>query len=183
VYWSERCLTPAGCRGKVETPQARSVEEARLPPRGKQAPVAERNGHCILPNTTLYTKRAKQKERMLSKRSDTMDGKKIKLLRKQKGISLSQLSEITGISKSYLSLMERDIQTNPSLDIIEKIAEAFDVAVAEIVRRDRADIDFSKGPSQVKSTLKVEIELSDDQLNPQKLRQIQELLHVINSNT
>jgi XRE family transcriptional regulator, master regulator for biofilm formation len=122
-------------------------------------------------------------ERMLSKRSDTMDGKKIKSLRLQKGISLSQLSEITGISKSYLSLIERDIQTNPSLDIIEKIAEAFDVAVAEIVRRDRTDIEFSKGPSQVKSTLKVEIELSDEQLNPQKLRQIQELLNVINSNT
>ncbi|MDF2858393.1 MAG: hypothetical protein K0Q87_4244, partial [Neobacillus sp.] len=33
--------------GKVETPQTRSVEEARLPPRGKQAPVAERNGPFV----------------------------------------------------------------------------------------------------------------------------------------
>ncbi|PTY85247.1 hypothetical protein B5V90_13990 [Heyndrickxia sporothermodurans] len=43
--WSGRNLTPAGCRGKVETPQAQA-EEARLPPRGKQVPVAESNGLC-----------------------------------------------------------------------------------------------------------------------------------------
>ncbi|KYD11336.1 hypothetical protein B4102_1762 [Heyndrickxia sporothermodurans] len=41
-------MTPAGFRGKVETPQAQSAEEVRLPPRGKQVPAAERNGPFIL---------------------------------------------------------------------------------------------------------------------------------------
>ncbi|OIU69600.1 hypothetical protein BHE18_01370 [Rossellomorea aquimaris] len=44
VDWSGRHLTPTGDRGKVETPQERSSEEARLPPRGKQVPEAKRNG-------------------------------------------------------------------------------------------------------------------------------------------
>ncbi len=62
-----------------------------------------------------------------------MDGKKIKILRDEKGISLSKLSEMTGISKSYLSLLEREIQTNPGLDILEKLAATFDVEVDELV--------------------------------------------------
>ncbi len=44
VDWSGRHLTPAGSRGKFETPQVRSAEEARIPPRGKQVPAAQRNG-------------------------------------------------------------------------------------------------------------------------------------------
>ncbi|MBP1942190.1 hypothetical protein J2Z26_001933 [Bacillus luteolus] len=35
-------MTPAGNRGKVETPQT-DVEEDRLPPRGKQVPGPEIN--------------------------------------------------------------------------------------------------------------------------------------------
>ncbi|MBP1942955.1 hypothetical protein J2Z26_002708 [Bacillus luteolus] len=37
-------MTPAGSRGKFETPQVRRAEEARIPPRGKQVPAAQRNG-------------------------------------------------------------------------------------------------------------------------------------------
>jgi transcriptional regulator with XRE-family HTH domain len=111
-----------------------------------------------------------------------MEGKKLKTMRLGKGISLSKLSEMTGISKSYLSLIERDIQTNPSLDILEKIAKSFEVDVEELVRREKTETDlFCKGVSRVKSTLKVEIELSEDQLNPQKLKQITDLINAINS--
>ncbi len=43
VDWSGRHLTPTGVEERSR-PRRRYVEEARLPPRGKQVPAAERNG-------------------------------------------------------------------------------------------------------------------------------------------
>ncbi|MGD6776548.1 helix-turn-helix domain-containing protein [Sutcliffiella horikoshii] len=51
-----------------------------------------------------------------------MLGERLKRLRKRKGYSLSELSELAGVSKSYLSYLERNIQTNPSLQFLNKIA-------------------------------------------------------------
>ncbi|QFT90562.1 HTH-type transcriptional regulator SinR [Bacillus sp. THAF10] len=51
-----------------------------------------------------------------------MLGERLKRLRKSKGYSLSELSELAGVSKSYLSYLERNIQTNPSLQFLNKIA-------------------------------------------------------------
>lgn len=111
-----------------------------------------------------------------------MDGSKLKILRTEKGMSLGKLSERTGISKSYLSLIERNIQKNPSLDILEKLAKTFEVAVEELVRREQEDPPlFCKGVPQVKSKIKVEIELSEDQLTPEKIKRIKELIDALNS--
>ncbi|WP_342432916.1 helix-turn-helix transcriptional regulator [Neobacillus sp. FSL H8-0543] len=111
-----------------------------------------------------------------------MDGKKLKKLRDEKGISLGKLSEMTGISKSYISLLEREIQTNPGLDILEKLAETFDVEVEELVRKDSGfSTLISSGKAHVKSTLKVEIELSEDQLTPEKFKQIKKLIDALNT--
>lgn len=51
-----------------------------------------------------------------------MLGERLKRLRKVKGYSLSELSELAGVSKSYLSYLERNIQINPSLQFLNKIA-------------------------------------------------------------
>jgi nitrate reductase cytochrome c-type subunit len=56
-------LTPAGNRGKVETPET-NVEEARIPPRGKQVPVAERNGPLFIPKTINFMKTTLNKDRV-----------------------------------------------------------------------------------------------------------------------
>jgi transcriptional regulator with XRE-family HTH domain len=115
-------------------------------------------------------------------RRDTMDGNKLKRMRIEKGVSLSKLSEQTGISKSYLSLIERNIQKKPSLDILAKIAETFGVKVEDLVRREEAETElFYKKIPPVKSKLKVEIELSEDQLTPKKLKQIKELIDALNA--
>ncbi|EKN62554.1 Slr [Neobacillus bataviensis LMG 21833] len=106
-----------------------------------------------------------------------MDGSKFKSLRLAKGYSLSKLSILTGISKSYLSLIERGIQRNPSLDIIEKLAKTFAVEVEDLVKPKKGEKAEKK--HSIKSVLKVEIELSEDQLNPQKLKQIKELIDAI----
>lgn len=107
-----------------------------------------------------------------------MDGSKLKKLREDKGYSLTKISELTGISKSYLSLIERGIQTNPSLDILEKIAIALETDVETIVR----NVNSSNGREPpTMNKLKVEIELSKEQLSPNKLKRIKELIDEINT--
>lgn len=58
-----------------------------------------------------------------------MIGQRIKEYRIQKKMSLSELAERAGIAKSYLSSIERSIQSNPSIQILEKISSVLDVPV------------------------------------------------------
>ena len=51
-----------------------------------------------------------------------MIGERIKNLREQKGYSITQLAELANISKSYLSQIERNVQKNPSIDFLMKLA-------------------------------------------------------------
>ncbi|MBD1378872.1 helix-turn-helix domain-containing protein [Metabacillus arenae] len=51
-----------------------------------------------------------------------MVGNRMRELRQQKGYSISELADLAGVSKSYLSYIERDIQKNPSLQFLQKIA-------------------------------------------------------------
>jgi XRE family transcriptional regulator of biofilm formation len=51
-----------------------------------------------------------------------MIGKNISTIRKQRGLTLSELAIRTGISKSYLSNIERNLKQNPSIQVMEKIA-------------------------------------------------------------
>lgn len=56
-----------------------------------------------------------------------MVGKRVQQLRLKKGLSLSELAERAGVSKSYLSTIERDVQSNPSIQFLEKIAGVLNV--------------------------------------------------------
>lgn len=62
-----------------------------------------------------------------------MIGKRIKELRIDKGISLNQLAERAGVAKSYLSYIERDLQTNPSLHFLQKICEVLEVDIEALL--------------------------------------------------
>lgn len=61
-------------------------------------------------------------------------GEKIKQLRQSKRISISELAERAGVAKSYLSSIERNLQTNPSIQFIEKIGDVLGVSVNELIR-------------------------------------------------
>ncbi|WP_191565571.1 XRE family transcriptional regulator [Metabacillus idriensis] len=56
-----------------------------------------------------------------------MVGDRLRELRQEKGYSISELAELAGVSKSYLSYIERDIQKNPSLQFLQKISFTLDV--------------------------------------------------------
>lgn len=61
-------------------------------------------------------------------------GEKIKRLRKEKDLSISELAEKAGVAKSYLSSIERNIQSNPSIQFMEKIGQVLGVSVNELLR-------------------------------------------------
>ncbi len=44
-------------------------------------------------------------------------------------MSLSELAERAGVAKSYLSSIERNLQSNPSIQFLEKIATVLNVPV------------------------------------------------------
>jgi XRE family transcriptional regulator of biofilm formation len=58
-----------------------------------------------------------------------MIGKRIKQLRISKGLSLTELAEKAGVAKSYLSSIERDLQSNPSIHFLEKICAVLKVPI------------------------------------------------------
>lgn len=62
-----------------------------------------------------------------------MVGIKIKRLRLKRGFSINELSDRAGISKSYLSYIERGIQKNPSLQVLSKLAATLDTNVEDLL--------------------------------------------------
>ncbi|CAM5733467.1 helix-turn-helix domain-containing protein [Bacillus circulans] len=60
-------------------------------------------------------------------------GAKIKALRIKKGFSINELSDKSGVSKSYLSYIERGIQKNPSLQVLTKLAHTLETNVEELL--------------------------------------------------
>ncbi|MBL5769177.1 helix-turn-helix domain-containing protein [Bacillus sporothermodurans] len=75
-----------------------------------------------------------------------MIGQPIKNFRLQKQLSLSELAEKAGVAKSYLSSIERNIQSNPSVQFLEKIAAVLGISVnsllhEEIEKTDENELD------------------------------------------
>lgn len=58
-----------------------------------------------------------------------MLGNNIKRIRESKKIGVNELGRMTNINPSYISAIERGKKTNPSYEIIEKIAKALEVPV------------------------------------------------------
>jgi XRE family transcriptional regulator, master regulator for biofilm formation len=72
---------------------------------------------------------------------EIMIGNNISAIRKQRGLTLSELSERTGISKSYLSNIERNLKQNPSIHVMEKIASVLKVDLKTLLKI-AADVDI-----------------------------------------
>lgn len=65
---------------------------------------------------------------------------RLKLLRKKLGISLEALAEKSAMTKSYLSKVERGLNT-PSIAAALKLAKALNVKVEELFSEDNASLD------------------------------------------
>ncbi|MGE4274073.1 MAG: helix-turn-helix domain-containing protein [Desulfitobacterium sp.] len=59
-------------------------------------------------------------------------GEKLKKLRNDKGLTLRELSEITGVSISFISDIENN-RRNPSVEYLQKLAHGLDVPTADLL--------------------------------------------------
>src|SRR5699024_6289478 len=73
---------------------------------------------------------------MVERRCAGLIGDKIKQLREEKDMSISELAEKACVAKSYLSSIERIIQFNPSIQFIEKISNVLGVSIRELISED-----------------------------------------------
>ncbi|MFC4023868.1 helix-turn-helix domain-containing protein [Oceanobacillus longus] len=67
-----------------------------------------------------------------------MIGETIKKLRQEKRMSISELAEKAGVAKSYLSSIERNLQSNPSIQFIEKISTVLGVSVNDVINENES---------------------------------------------
>lgn len=62
-----------------------------------------------------------------------MIGDNISRIRKQKGLTLTELAERANIAKSNLSNIERNINQNPSIKVLKKLAIVLDVELVTVL--------------------------------------------------
>ncbi len=65
----------------------------------------------------------------------------MKSLRLEKNMSLSELAEKAGVAKSYLSSIERNLQSNPSIEFIEKISSVLGVSINDILNVNKGQVE------------------------------------------
>jgi len=62
-----------------------------------------------------------------------MIGNHIAKIRKSRGFTLSELADKSNVSKSYLSNIERNLNQNPSIQVLEKIAHVLQVEISSLL--------------------------------------------------
>lgn len=61
-------------------------------------------------------------------------GRTLRTLRLRRGMTQTEVSNISGVERGYYGHLERGSRRNPSQDTLEKLAHAFDISVAELLR-------------------------------------------------
>lgn len=74
----------------------------------------------------------------LATRSETPKvGARVRALRRERGLTIEQIASATGLTKGFISQLERD-RTSPSLSSIARICDALGVRLSHIFERDPA---------------------------------------------
>ncbi|MET1030439.1 helix-turn-helix domain-containing protein [Domibacillus tundrae] len=60
-------------------------------------------------------------------------GERIYSFRLEKEMSLTELASRSGIAKSYISSVERDLQVNPSIQFLTKVSRVLDVNIEQLL--------------------------------------------------
>jgi XRE family transcriptional regulator of biofilm formation len=64
-----------------------------------------------------------------------MLAKRVKEYRRQKGLTQQKLAEKTGLSFNTITKIEQGIGKSPTLDTLNKLADALNVSIDELVGR------------------------------------------------
>ena len=105
-----------------------------------------------------------------------MIGSNISTIRKRRGLTLSELADRANISKSYLSNLERNLNKNPSIQVIEKISTVLDVDLIMILQ--------VNSPEESKQLIESEwlefiYELKDSGVEKEQLQQYKAVIEFI----
>ncbi|MFG6496200.1 helix-turn-helix transcriptional regulator [Fictibacillus sp. UD] len=93
-----------------------------------------------------------------------MIGTRIRNLRIEKGMTLTELAEKAGIAKSYLSNIERDLQNNPTFEYINKVAKALDIEQERLLIGTKCTADNEESHSDFAIFRKAIVRMDDSQL-------------------
>ncbi|MFD0829840.1 helix-turn-helix domain-containing protein [Neobacillus sp. M.A.Huq-85] len=107
-----------------------------------------------------------------------MLGKIIYDLRKKRGYSLSELAERANISKSYLSNIERNLNRNPSIQVLRKIAQVLNVDLKTLLQE---NVD-EKEPLQDKELIELVNELKESGIEKKEYKTLIEFIKWQNQN-
>lgn len=61
-----------------------------------------------------------------------MLGDNIRYLREKMGLSIKDLSKLTGITSAYLSMLENNKRKNPSTEMLQKIANQLNIDINQL---------------------------------------------------
>ncbi|KNH20175.1 hypothetical protein ACS78_18400 [Priestia megaterium] len=90
-----------------------------------------------------------------------MIGDRIRTIRVQKRMTLSNLAEKANVTKSYLSNIERNISTNPTIEFVEKVALALNMKPESLLGWEKDVSSLDNSFSYVKKYL---LTMDDEQL-------------------
>lgn len=62
-----------------------------------------------------------------------MIGTQIRNLRENKRMSICELADRAGVAKSYISKLERGLQSNPSIQFLRKVAPVLGVSMQALI--------------------------------------------------
>ena len=57
----------------------------------------------------------------------------VKLIRKAKGLTLSDLSQRSGLSRGYIHLIESGEQVNPTINALLSLSKGLDIPIGQII--------------------------------------------------
>ncbi len=105
-------------------------------------------------------------------------GQTLKLLRKNSSMTLKEIEEKTGVSNAYLSQLENDKIKNPSVFILTKLSQTFDVPINEILIQ--AGLISSKRSSKTEQ-LSNKIAFSTEKLSPKEMKEVLDYIAFLKS--
>ena len=96
-----------------------------------------------------------------------IDFKRIAELREIKGIKKSELAKLIGVSAAYITQLENGKKNNPSLDLINKIANVLNCSTSDLI--DNNNIQVATMDFKVEEILKdkyiVEIDITENRVH------------------
>ncbi|PGT76788.1 helix-turn-helix domain-containing protein [Priestia megaterium] len=93
-----------------------------------------------------------------------MIGDRIRTIRVQKRMTLSNLAEKANVTKSYLSNIERNISTNPTIEFVEKVALALNMKPESLLDWEKDENEISSFENSFIYVKKYLLTMDDEQL-------------------